>query len=91
MLKLAERMTKSFYRNVSASKANPWIKIPFPGPQDIRVMVTPKPTDDPGRPPCASVVFATSVHIPTNPKHLFHYLRHEKSRNKVGVQIYIVL
>lgn len=88
VLKLAERMTKSFYRNVSASKANPWIKIPFPGPQDIRVMVTPKPTDDPGRPPCASVVFATSVHIPTNPKHLFHYLRHEKSRNKWDILSY---
>ncbi|KAL4030275.1 hypothetical protein IC575_008511 [Cucumis melo] len=88
VLKLAERMTKSFYRNVSSSKENPWVKIPFPGPQDIRVVVTPNLNDDPGRPPCTSVVFATSVHVPTNPKHLFHYLRHEKSRNKWDILSY---
>ncbi|XP_011648553.2 homeobox-leucine zipper protein PROTODERMAL FACTOR 2 [Cucumis sativus] len=88
VLKLAERMTKSFYRNVSISKENPWIKIPFPGPQDIRVVVTPNLNDDPGRPPCTSVVFSTSVHVPTNPKHLFHYLRHEKSRNKWDILSY---
>ncbi|XP_038897264.1 homeobox-leucine zipper protein PROTODERMAL FACTOR 2-like [Benincasa hispida] len=88
VLKLAERMTKSFYRNMSTCKENPWIKIPFPGHEDIRVMVTPNPKDDPGRPPCTSVVFSTSVHVPTNPKHLFHYLRHEKSRNKWDILSY---
>lgn len=82
MLKLAERMTRSFYSCVSASKENTWMKIPTAGTQDIRVM-TQKPNDDPGRPPCTSVVFATSVQIPANPKHVFHFLRHEKARNKV--------
>ncbi|XP_022941488.1 homeobox-leucine zipper protein MERISTEM L1-like isoform X1 [Cucurbita moschata] len=82
VLKLAERMTRTFYNVVSGSKENPWMKIPIPGPHDIRVMTQKAKENDPGRPPCTSVIFATSAQVPNNPNEVFQFLRHEKSRNK---------
>lgn len=80
MLKLADRMMKTFCRNMSSTADNPWTQMAY-SPY-VRIMVK-NNMDEPGKPPGTSVVFTTSVWLDVSPNRLFNFLRHENSRTKV--------
>ncbi|KAG6466348.1 homeobox-leucine zipper protein ROC2-like [Zingiber officinale] len=80
MLKLAERIAKSFCGGVSASTAHQWTTLSGSGAEDVRVM-TRKSVDDPGRPPGILLNAAKSFWLPVMPKTVFDFLRDESSRN----------
>lgn len=82
LLKLSERMMRTFCVEVCASASNIWISIPKYGAENIKIM-TKYSVDEPGIPSGPSVVFATSARLPASRKRVFNYLRHENSRNKV--------
>lgn len=83
LVKLSERMMRNFCADINASTTNIWLPLPIiPGGEDVRIM-TKFNVDDPGKPPGASVGFATSIWIPASPNLLFNFLRHENTRNKV--------
>lgn len=82
MLKLAERMAKSFCGGVSASTAHQWTTLSGSGAEDVRVM-TRKSVDDPGRPPGILLNAAKSFWLPVMSKAVFDFLRNESSRNVV--------
>ncbi|KAH7545780.1 hypothetical protein FEM48_Zijuj01G0130100 [Ziziphus jujuba var. spinosa] len=81
MLKLAERMVRSFCTGVGASTAHAWTTLSAIGSDDVRVM-TRKSMDDPGRPPGIVLSAATSFWLPVQPKRVFDFLRDENSRNE---------
>ncbi|KAG8640642.1 homeobox-leucine zipper protein HDG2 isoform X2 [Manihot esculenta] len=81
MLKLAERMAKSFCSGVSASTAHTWTTLSGTGADDVRVM-TRKSIDDLGRPPGIVLSAATSFWLPIPPKRVFDFLRDENSRSQ---------
>lgn len=82
MLKLAERMARSFCSGVGASTAHAWTTLATTGSDDVRVM-TRKSMDDPGRPPGIVLSAATSFWIPVAPKRVFDFLKDENSRSEV--------
>ncbi|XP_068498424.1 homeobox-leucine zipper protein PROTODERMAL FACTOR 2-like [Phaseolus vulgaris] len=79
LLKLADRMMKTFCRNMSSTADNPWTQMAY-SPY-VRIMVK-NNMDEPGKPPGTSVVFTTSVWLDVSPNRLFNFLRHENSRTK---------
>ncbi|KAG9153315.1 hypothetical protein Leryth_018032 [Lithospermum erythrorhizon] len=79
MLKLAERMVKSFCIGVGASTAHTWTTLSGSGSDVVRVM-TRKSVDDPGRPSGIVLSAATSIWLPVPPKRIFDFLRDENSR-----------
>lgn len=81
MLKLAERMVKSFCAGVGASTAHTWTTLSGSGSDAVRVM-TRKSVDDPGRPPGIVLSAATSFWLPVPPKQIFDFLRDENSRTE---------
>ncbi|KAH0901844.1 hypothetical protein HID58_041347 [Brassica napus] len=81
MLKLAERMARSFCSGVGASTAHAWTTLATTGSDDVRVM-TRKSMDDPGRPPGIVLSAATSFWIPVAPKRVFDFLKDENSRSE---------
>ncbi|KAG2678020.1 hypothetical protein I3760_12G124300 [Carya illinoinensis] len=89
LVKLSERMMRNFCADISASTTNIWTPLHIlPGAdQDVRIM-TKFNVDDPGKPPGASVAFATSIWLPGSPKFLFNFLRRENTRNMWDILSY---
>ncbi|XP_055801294.1 homeobox-leucine zipper protein HDG2-like [Solanum dulcamara] len=83
MLKLAERMVKSFSSGVSATAGNQWTTLSSGNGSDemVRVM-TRQSVDDPGRPPGIVLSAATSFWLPISPKTVFDFLRDENMRTE---------
>ncbi|GLU23581.1 hypothetical protein SLE2022_395740 [Rubroshorea leprosula] len=81
LLKLSERMRKNFFRDISASTENTWIKMTGTGAEDVRVR-TGESIPVPGRSPSTTIIFTTSIWLPTPPRKVFDFLRDEHSRNK---------
>ncbi|PHU26603.1 Homeobox-leucine zipper protein MERISTEM L1 [Capsicum chinense] len=81
MLKLAERMVRSFCAGVGTSTTHTWTTLSGSGADDVRVM-TRKSIDDPGRPPGIVLSAATSFWLPVSPKRVFDFLRDENSRSE---------
>ncbi|XP_048420049.1 homeobox-leucine zipper protein MERISTEM L1-like [Pyrus x bretschneideri] len=86
LLKLSERMVRSFYiDNISGSAENKWMPLPLgwpvSGAENVRISMK-SSTDDPGKPPGSTVVFTTSINLPFPRKQLFSFLREEKCRNE---------
>ncbi|CAK7338387.1 unnamed protein product [Dovyalis caffra] len=79
-LRLAGRMMRSFYQDTSASTDNFWIRIPYGGAEDFRLMTKTIYALN-GR-PSTTLVFTTSLSIPAPPKRVFDFLRNGDSRNK---------
>lgn len=87
LLKLSERMVRSFYiDNISGSAENKWMPLPLgwpvSGAENVRISMK-SSTDDPGKPPGSTVVFTTSMNLPFPRKQVFSFLRDEKCRNEV--------
>lgn len=82
VLKLAERMGRSFFAGVTTSTEHMWHTSSCGAGDDIRVM-TSKSLSDPGRPPGMVLCAATSFWVPVPPKTIFDFLRDENTRTKV--------
>ncbi|OMP04482.1 hypothetical protein COLO4_09607 [Corchorus olitorius] len=85
LLRVAERMTGGFFKNISScsDNANAWLPLPAPisGNEDIRFRI-----GDllilPGRDPSSTVIFTTSLQLPVPPKILFDFLADYRMREK---------
>ncbi|KAL8140344.1 hypothetical protein V2J09_006365 [Rumex salicifolius] len=79
ILKVAERMVKSFCSGVGGSTAQTWTMLSGSGGDDVRVMSR-KSMDEAGRPPGIVLSAATSLWIPLPPNTVFDFLRDHNSR-----------
>ncbi|KAK4481929.1 hypothetical protein RD792_012842 [Penstemon davidsonii] len=70
MLKLAQRMMKSFCFGVTASSANTWMNFSKNGADEVKIM-TRKNMDDPSKPFGTHLSVATSFWLPVPPKRVF--------------------
>ncbi|XP_037492499.1 homeobox-leucine zipper protein PROTODERMAL FACTOR 2 isoform X2 [Jatropha curcas] len=80
LLRLTERMMRSFCVDISASTSNFWMPLPISRAEDFRVMtktITPSPAS-----PTTSIAFASSLWLPAPPRSIFNFLRRSDSRNK---------
>lgn len=82
MLKLVERMVRSFCVGVSASTTHIWTTLSGTGADDVCVM-TQKNAHDPGRPQGIVLTAATSFRLPVPPTRVFKFLCDKNSRNQV--------
>ncbi|CAJ1956762.1 unnamed protein product [Sphenostylis stenocarpa] len=80
LLKLADRMMKTFCGNVSSTADNPWTQMACSS--YVRIMVKNNNIKESGKPLGTSVVFTTSIWLDVSPNRLFNFLRHENSRTK---------
>ncbi|XVF77590.1 hypothetical protein PTKIN_Ptkin14bG0057500 [Pterospermum kingtungense] len=83
LLKLAEKMTRNFFQNISSSTENSWLRLPKNiGAEDIRfrfgdaVVVPGKPLAS------CTIVYTTTIRLQIPTKTLFDFLRHEHSRTQ---------
>ncbi|KAL3528745.1 hypothetical protein ACH5RR_008067 [Cinchona calisaya] len=81
MLKLAQRMTVSFYRAIGASSHNTWSKVTSKSRDDIRV-ASRRNLNDPGEPLGVILCVVSSVWLPVSHHVLFDFLRDENRRNE---------
>ncbi|PRQ31656.1 putative START-like domain-containing protein [Rosa chinensis] len=79
LLKLSERMMRSFVADISASTENKWRALPVFGAEDVKV-TTKTSLNDPGKPPGTTLLFATSVHLPVPRTQIYNLLRNGESR-----------
>ncbi|XP_057992685.1 homeobox-leucine zipper protein PROTODERMAL FACTOR 2-like [Hevea brasiliensis] len=81
LLRLAERMMRSFCTDLSACSNNLWMPLPVSGGEDVRVMtksITPATSECPS----TTIAFTSSIWLPFPPRRVYDFLRHEDSRNK---------
>ncbi|KAL1829223.1 hypothetical protein ACET3Z_007635 [Daucus carota] len=81
ILKLAQRMTRSFYRALGASNYRSWNKATSKNGEDIRI-ASRKNFNDPGEPLGAVLCAILSVWLPVPHQSLFDFLRDETRRNE---------
>ncbi|XP_050368998.1 homeobox-leucine zipper protein ROC2-like [Argentina anserina] len=79
LLKLSERMMRSFVADISASIENKWKTLPVSGAEDVKV-TTKTSLKDPGKPPGTTLLFATSVHLPVPRTQVYNLLRSGETR-----------
>ncbi|KAL8113836.1 hypothetical protein AgCh_020937 [Apium graveolens] len=81
ILKLAQRMTKSFYRALGPSNYHTWNKVTSKNGEDIRI-ASRKNLNDPGEPLGVVLCAVLSVWLPVSQQSLFDFLRDETRRNE---------
>ncbi|KAK6269759.1 hypothetical protein POUND7_006864 [Theobroma cacao] len=83
LLKLSERMTRTFFKNVSSCSDNFWSRAPraMTHDKDIRYRLG-NIVNAPGKPPTGTIIFTTTLRLPVPPKILFDFLRDERSRDQ---------
>ncbi|CAG7903179.1 unnamed protein product [Brassica rapa] len=81
VLKMAQRMTQSFYRAIAASSYHQWNKITTKTGQDMRVSSR-KNLHDPGEPTGVIVCASSSLWLPVSPTLLFDFFRDETRRHE---------
>ncbi|KAE8725500.1 hypothetical protein F3Y22_tig00008706pilonHSYRG00099 [Hibiscus syriacus] len=82
MLKVAEKMTRKFFMNISSCTENAWMGLPSNfGAEDVRFRFG-NTLAVPGKPPSNTLIITTSVRIPVPVNVLFDFLRNEHSRHK---------
>lgn len=83
LLKLSERMMRSFCGDISACSLNRWSTLTVPGADyNLKVMAR-SSAGEPGKPPGTTLVFATTLGLPVPPMQLFNFLRDQNSRTRV--------
>ena len=83
MLRLAERMMRKFWANLSDSTENIWSPVPLKGAENVLAMII-NAEDEEGHPPGTSIVIATTVWVPASPRRVFDFLNNEGTRNQVS-------
>uniref|UniRef100_A0A164URM1 START domain-containing protein n=1 Tax=Daucus carota subsp. sativus TaxID=79200 RepID=A0A164URM1_DAUCS len=86
ILKLAQRMTKSFYRALGASNYHTWNKTTSKTGEDIRIAWR-KNLSDPGEPLGVVLCAVLSVWLPVSHQNLFDFLRDETRRNEWEISV----
>ncbi|GMJ05129.1 protodermal factor 2 [Hibiscus trionum] len=83
LLKLAQRMTRNFFMNISSCTENLWMQLPpnFFGYDDVRFRIGDM-LAVPGRAPTNTLVFTTSARFPVPVKTLFDFFQHVPDRFK---------
>ncbi|KAK8608450.1 hypothetical protein V6N13_023873 [Hibiscus sabdariffa] len=81
ILKLAQRMSRSFCHAIGASSYNTWNKFTSKAGEDIRVSSR-KNLNDPGEPLGVIVCAVSSIWLSVSPNLLFDFLRDEARRNE---------
>ncbi|THG15810.1 hypothetical protein TEA_023670 [Camellia sinensis var. sinensis] len=82
LLMLADRMMRSYHSSVSSSPIeNLWQPIPVDGGEDIMVTTKHNFGDDSQTPVGVYVTVATTIWVPAQPRHVFHFLRNGDHRN----------
>ncbi|XAR67704.1 hypothetical protein NMG60_11002579 [Bertholletia excelsa] len=81
VLKLAQRMTWSFYRAVGASSHHTWTKVAGKSGDDVRI-ASRKNLNEPGEPVGVILCAVSSVWLPVHHHELFHFLRDESRRSE---------
>ncbi|GAA0174739.1 homeodomain transcription factor [Lithospermum erythrorhizon] len=81
VLKLGERMLRSYHSNVNSSLDIRWRPMPLSGGEDILVR-TNFNEDDPGIPKVVTLNIATSVWLPIHQDHLFNFFCDGRNRSK---------
>lgn len=83
LLKIAERMTRSFLSGVATSNGDIWFGLSGNGGNTVRAM-TRKSLNDPGRPVGVILYASTSFWLPVPPKTVFDFLRDANNRTNVS-------
>ncbi|KAF5726875.1 homeobox-leucine zipper protein GLABRA 2 [Tripterygium wilfordii] len=81
ILKLAQRMTWSFYHAIGASSYHTWNKVTSKTGEDIRISSR-KNLNDPGEPIGVILCAVSSLWLPVSPHVLFDFLRDEAHRHE---------
>ncbi|KAL0897162.1 hypothetical protein Bca101_081123 [Brassica carinata] len=84
LMKIAERMTRSFLSGVATSAGDIWFKLPGNTGNTVRVM-TRKSLNDPGRPVGVILYASTSFWLPVPPNIVFDFLREANNRTNWDV------
>ncbi|CAF2287855.1 BnaA04g18690D [Brassica napus] len=84
LLKIAERMTRSFLSGVATSNGDIWFGLSGNGGNTVRAM-TRKSLNDPGRPVGVILYASTSFWLPVPPKTVFDFLRDANNRTNWDV------
>ncbi|KAH0886645.1 hypothetical protein HID58_062741 [Brassica napus] len=84
LLKIAERMTRSFLSGVATSNGDIWFRLSGNGGNTVRAM-TRKSLNDPGRPVGVILYASTSFWLLVPPKTVFDFLRDAKNRTNWDV------
>ncbi|KAJ4903427.1 Homeobox-leucine zipper protein HDG2 [Raphanus sativus] len=79
LMKIAERMTRSFLSGVANSAGDTWFKLPGNTGNPVRVMAR-KSFNDPGRPVGVILYASTSFWLPVSPNTVFDFLRDANNR-----------
>ncbi|KAK6934404.1 START domain [Dillenia turbinata] len=87
LLKLAERMMRTFCANINASNVNKWMTLGKSGAENVKI-TTKYSINEPGKPSGVTVVFATSLHLPVPPSKVFNFLSDEERRNEWDILSY---
>ncbi|KAJ0045248.1 hypothetical protein Pint_04215 [Pistacia integerrima] len=86
VLKLGERMKRSFWGDISASNESTWMALPVCGSEDIRVM-TRGVIQVLGESPTTKIAFTTSLWLPVPPKRVFDFLRDDSTRTQWDIRL----
>ncbi|KAF2605106.1 hypothetical protein F2Q70_00028263, partial [Brassica cretica] len=84
LLKIAERMTRSFLTGVATSNGDIWFRLSGNAGSTVRAM-TRKSLNDPGRPVGVILYASTSFWLPVPPKTVFDFLRDANNRTNWDV------
>ncbi|XP_054812209.1 homeobox-leucine zipper protein ROC2-like [Prosopis cineraria] len=82
MLKLGDRMIRTFCSEINGSKRNQWFRLPgepFDDTEDVRLAIR-EHAIEAGKPLATTLVFAASQWFPITPRLLFDFLRDAESR-----------
>ncbi|CAH8380821.1 unnamed protein product [Eruca vesicaria subsp. sativa] len=85
MLRLAERMFRGFFDGVTTSTADIWQNLPGNRGSNVRVMMTRKSLNEPGRPDGLILCAAHSFWVSAPPIIVFDFLRDENNRKNWDV------
>ncbi|XP_052178676.1 homeobox-leucine zipper protein MERISTEM L1-like [Diospyros lotus] len=81
LLTLTDRMMRSYFNGISATRDNVWKPIPVIGAEDI-LATTRYNFDDPRTPQGVAIAIATTIWLPTTPKGVFDFLRNGNLRSQ---------
>ncbi|XP_057950839.1 homeobox-leucine zipper protein MERISTEM L1-like [Malania oleifera] len=87
LLKLGERMIRTFCVNISAARKNQWLLMHVPGTENIRINIK-KNTSDPGRPLGVALIIVTSFSLPAPPRTVFNFLHDARFRTEWDILLF---
>lgn len=78
MMRLAQRMVKSFCTSINPSNGNQWTTLS--GLSEVEVRASLYKSTDPGKPSGVVLNAATTIWLPISPQNVFNFFREERTR-----------